>query len=319
MIYCLYLILAVAVVFLSVKLSYYVDCLDRKTSLSGAFIGGIMLAAITSLPELFSSITAIVHLDQPSLVQGNALGSNILNLCIIASLLTLFHKQYKKAQLSSTHKTTIILGIIMYGLVIIAIQFPMMIQLGFLQFNLITLVLLFIYFLNIKQMSDDSDEPDKNVSEIKLSVKQILIRFIFIGLTLICVSILLTQITDIIANKLQLGVTVSGAIFLGIATSLPELSSVIALIKINNYNAAFGNIVGSNLFNFMVLCFSDFMYTKGSIYIHDAQLQYLLGFGIIAMLATLGLYFFNKKPWIVILCGLLILSCYITSILLSIY
>lgn len=97
MIYCLYLILAVAVVFLSVKLSYYVDCLDRKTSLSGAFIGGIMLAAITSLPELFSSITAIVHLDQPSLVQGNALGSNILNLCIIASLLTLFHKQYKKA------------------------------------------------------------------------------------------------------------------------------------------------------------------------------------------------------------------------------
>lgn len=207
----------------------------------------------------------------------------------------------------------------MYGLVIIAIQFPMMIQLGFLQFNLITLVLLFIYFLNIKQMSDDSDEPEKNVSEIKLSVKQILIRFIFIGLTLICVSVLLTQITDIIANKLQLGVTVSGAIFLGIATSLPELSSVIALIKINNYNAAFGNIVGSNLFNFMVLCFSDFMYTKGSIYIQDTQLQYLLGFGIIAMLATLGLYFFNKKSWIIILCGLLILSCYITSILLSIY
>lgn len=317
MIYCLYLILAVAVVLLSVRLSYYVDCLDRKTSLSGAFIGGIMLAAITSLPELFSSITAIIHLDQPSLVQGNTLGSNILNLCIIASLLIIFHKQYQKAQLSSTHKTTIILGIIMYILVIISIQFPMIIQLGYLQFNLLTLILLLIYILNLKQMSSDSDEPDKSEYEIKLSVKQILIRFVSIGIALIIVSILLTQITDIIAEKLQLGVTVSGAIFLGIATSLPELSSAIALIKINNYDAAFGNIAGSNLFNFMVLCLSDFIYTKGSIYVYDPQLQYLLGFGILAMLCTLGLYFSNKKSWLVILCGLLILSTYLLSILLS--
>ena len=43
MIYALYLVLAVLVVFLSVRLSYYVDCLDKKTNLSGAFIGGVML------------------------------------------------------------------------------------------------------------------------------------------------------------------------------------------------------------------------------------------------------------------------------------
>ena len=38
MIYALYLVLAVLVVFLSVRLSHYVDCLDKKTNLSGAFI-----------------------------------------------------------------------------------------------------------------------------------------------------------------------------------------------------------------------------------------------------------------------------------------
>lgn len=63
------LILAVLVVYLSVRLSYYVDCLDKKTNLSGAFIGGVMLAAVTSLPELFTSLTAVLALDQPDLVQ----------------------------------------------------------------------------------------------------------------------------------------------------------------------------------------------------------------------------------------------------------
>ena len=50
MIYLIYLLLAVTVTLLSVKASDYVDLLDKKTSLSGAFIGGILLSAVTSLP-----------------------------------------------------------------------------------------------------------------------------------------------------------------------------------------------------------------------------------------------------------------------------
>ena len=42
MLYLEYIVLAALVVFLSVRLSYYVDCLDKKTNLSGAFIGGVM-------------------------------------------------------------------------------------------------------------------------------------------------------------------------------------------------------------------------------------------------------------------------------------
>ena len=62
MLYLEYIVLAILVVFLSVRLSYYVDCLDKKTNLSGAFIGGVMLAAVTSLPELFTSLTAVLAL-----------------------------------------------------------------------------------------------------------------------------------------------------------------------------------------------------------------------------------------------------------------
>ena len=63
-----YILLAIGVIIISIYLSKYVDALDKKTKLSGAFIGGIMLAAVTSLPELFTSITAVVFLNQYQLV-----------------------------------------------------------------------------------------------------------------------------------------------------------------------------------------------------------------------------------------------------------
>ena len=62
MIYILYLVLAAGVVFSSNLAAKYVDILDKQTRLSGAFIGGVMLSAVTSLPELFTSISSTVFL-----------------------------------------------------------------------------------------------------------------------------------------------------------------------------------------------------------------------------------------------------------------
>ena len=58
--FVLYFILAGALVFLSNKLGQYIDLLDKKTKVSGAFLGGVLLAAVTSLPELFTSFSSII-------------------------------------------------------------------------------------------------------------------------------------------------------------------------------------------------------------------------------------------------------------------
>ena len=60
--YLAFFVLAAAILFLSVKLSEYVDLLDKSTKVSGAFIGGVLLAAVTSLPELFTSISAVLFI-----------------------------------------------------------------------------------------------------------------------------------------------------------------------------------------------------------------------------------------------------------------
>ncbi|MEF9968427.1 MAG: sodium:calcium antiporter [Longicatena sp.] len=317
MIYIEYIALAILVVFLSVRLSYYVDCLDKKTNLSGAFIGGVMLAAVTSLPELFTSLTAVLALDQPGLVQGNVLGSNIFNLCVIGGLMLFTSKRYQKAPLAKSHTTTIIYGIVMYALVLVAILCPNAIGFGVVKVNVISILILVVYAINVKFMGNDvSGDSDEEVY-IALSVKQIAIRFIAYSIGLVVVSVLLTQVTDQIAKELQLGATVAGAIFLGVATSLPELSASVNLVRMGNFNASFGNIVGSNLFNFIILSFADVLYTKGGIYAYEPQVMNLLGFGIFSMLCTLGLIYFKKHRKIVLAGSVLILVSYTLSIALS--
>ena len=79
-----YAVVASLVVWLSIKASKYIDMLDKTTKLSGAFLGGVLLSAVTSLPELFTSISATVLLKKPSLCIGNILGSDIFNLAILA-------------------------------------------------------------------------------------------------------------------------------------------------------------------------------------------------------------------------------------------
>ena len=318
MIYLVYLALAIAVVLLAVRLSYYVDVLDRKTNLSGAFIGGVMLAAVTSLPELFTALTAVIAIDRPQLVQGDIFGSNVFNLCVIGVLILFTYQNYRRSSLSKTHKSTLIYSLIMYALAFIGMLKPMEISLGVLNVNLMSILILVVYGINVLFMKNDESAENENEDNCHLSVIQVVIRFILYSVSLVCVSILLTHVTDQVAEELNLGATAAGAIFLGIATSLPELSASINLVRMKNYNASFGNIVGSNLFNFTILCFADLVYSKGSIFISEPQALNLLGFGALSSLLAYLLIRFKKSKWLVILSCILILASYVLSIVLSV-
>ena len=59
LVYIGYAVTVIVVVLLSFKLGKYVDIIDAKSKISGAFIGGVMLAAVTSLPELFTSLSSV--------------------------------------------------------------------------------------------------------------------------------------------------------------------------------------------------------------------------------------------------------------------
>ena len=79
-------------VFLSIKLSYYADSLSKTSGVSRALIGGIVLAGVTSLPELVTCFSAI-FVGNPLLAMGDVLGSNLFNLFMVCFFDLVFLKK----------------------------------------------------------------------------------------------------------------------------------------------------------------------------------------------------------------------------------
>ncbi len=254
-----YLAVAALVVFFSIKLSDFVDLLDKKTNLSGALLGSIMLAAVTSLPELFTSITATVLIHENSLVLGNILGSNIFNITLFAIIYLFFFKKLTEAGVAKYHLVTMGFVGALYAVTTVASFVFDFNHILFGWFNPMSILIVAVYALCVWK-TPKVEEPDEDEEvESKLTVKQIVILFIVFAILLIGASIGITYLTDWVVNVYGFGSTFGGALFLGVATSLPEMTSTINLCKKKNFNAAYGNIIGSCSFNFLILVFGDIL------------------------------------------------------------
>lgn len=342
MIYVLYVVLLAALVFLSIKLGDLVDLLDKKTSISGAFIGGVLLAAVTSLPELFTSSTAVFLNDETSiqLVMGNILGSNIFNMLVLGIGVVIFYKGFKSGKLNSWHLVLLSVTLGFNALIAIANFFPEFtagLQLSFKgygekqfgNFNLIGLIIIIAYAIAVAKQpkEDEGEEEEEKVDNSKLSLKAVIILFIVCSLALIGASIGITYVTDIVAENLHLGKTVAGAIFLGIATSIPELMSCLTLMKKKNFDAAWGDITGSCCFNFIIVGIADFLSVKETVFIPSADVTLFLICTLVSWAALFTITLIkikkdelNNKKWafVIIPLGVLLVVSYLCSIILNI-
>jgi len=327
-----YLLLAAIVIFATSKLSYYVDELDKKTHISGALIGGVLLATITSMPEFITSITSTVALNEPSLAFGNVFGSNIFNIVILAlaDLIFLKHMFFNKVK---TQRKTNALVILMYIIFMVPLLLSGFTGLDYgsfslnilLTFNLISFLIVIVYIFSIRAMNNDETEQSEEVS--KLSYKHIGLMFSLWALVVIVSSFFVTIVANNLGNELNLGASFAGAIFLGVATSLPELTAVMTLMKLRNYEAALGNIIGSNVFNMTIISVVDILNVKEDIFNElvtnteaRENISYLLILGlinsIILMLALIRKNSINKLTYIIP--SVLILVAYVIYIGLSV-
>ena len=246
-------------------------CWDKNTMLSGAFLGGILLSAVTSLPEFFTSISATIMLDRPGMCMGNILGSNLFNLAELAFFTLVFFKIFSKGRVSRSYRHVAVMVLLIYGLIVL--NFTGVLHFNILHISVTSILIVLIYAVGAKYLAVAEDyETDEDLldyhaaSATKLSVQQICFRLFLSAIGIIFSSIILTYLTEELAVKLDLGQGIAGAILLGIATSLPELSSTVALLRMKNCNIAVGNIVGSNMFNFIILSAADMISAERSVY-----------------------------------------------------
>lgn len=318
-----YMAVATLVVALSVKASEYIDMLDSRTRLSGAFLGGVLLSAVTSLPELFTSVSATLLLDEPSLCIGNILGSDLFNLAAFAAVGFLFVRHFSRAKLASSNALVALFVVAIY--VAMILNWFNILNFELATVNILTIVIIVLYCVGVRYLAvgdskpsdvdDAASEGSQSADDDGLSVRTIVVRFVLVAIGIVTMSVVMTYLTDALAAEYNIGKGLAGALFLGVATSLPELSSTVALFRMRNYDVATGNIVGSNLFNFMILCVVDVVSVGSRVYDYsDPKIENLLVYGLLSAIVMLPLIR-TQNRFVRWACMAVVVGCYFAFLL----
>ena len=130
---------------------------------------------------------------------------------------------------------------------------------------------------------------------------------------MVVLSVLLTYQADKIAHMYpKFSSSSIGAILLGITTSLPEVVTTFALLKLNNYNMAISNMLGSNIFNFLVLAISDLFIKDNYIYSYADKYSmfYIFGGIFITILFAISILLKSEKKYIYIFISIIMIIIY---------
>ncbi len=328
-IWLLYAICLCVVVFASSRLAGVVDELDKKTKLSGAFLGAVLLAGVTSLPELVTSVTGAI-LGEANMTLGNILGSNVFDIAIIGALMIIFCARIAHKHLSKTSVVFVAFTLVISVAVLICMIFGLKIVIPVLNINILTPIIIILYGIalftakNPEPKVHDEEKTDLPNRFKKFTVKRLWTNFALFSVILVGVSVAITFLAENIADTYSLGRGLAGALFLGVATSLPEIIASCQLIRLGNFDAAYGDIIGSCLFNFGVISLSDIIYSAGTVFVVDTQSLVLsaclsaaallmLIFGIIRRRGRL----LKNSRSIQAAFGVGILCCYVTFLVIS--
>ncbi|MBI2487628.1 MAG: sodium:calcium antiporter [Deltaproteobacteria bacterium] len=298
--------LAAIIFFSGSKLLKYGDIIAEKTGLGRTWIGVILMASVTSLPELITGISSVTLFELPNITVGDILGSCMFNILIITLLDALAGSVPISTKVHEGHVLSASFGIFLLGLVGITIfvgaKFP---AIGWI--SIYSLIFIVIYFVAIRLIfSYEKTRIAKLVKEIaeELQYKDIpksraYKMYALNAVIVIGAATYLPHIGEEIAKITGLGQTFVGSIFIAISTSLPEVVVTIAAARIGAVDLAVGNLFGSNLFNILILALDDIFYTKGPILSYVSENHIFTTFSAIMMTAIviIGLtYRASKKP-----------------------
>ncbi len=281
------LISIIVILICGYKLSKYGDIISEKTGLGKGFIGVLLLGAITSLPEVITTISSVSLVKNVNLAWGNIYGSNLLNLSVIAFCDFLI-KEYDFRKFNKNNTLTGALGVIITGIGIcgIAIHKKWLI---FSHISIFTILILITYLVGAYVLYLNErirQKKDNNKHNVERLDKKIFLYFLINAFLIILAGINVTYACDEIAKITGLGSSFVGSLFLALATSLPEIVVSVSAIKLGSVSMAVGNILGSNFFNVSIIGLSDIFYTSGSSSIfYDASNIHILT-GIIFIILT---------------------------------
>jgi len=257
---------AAAIVLAGIRLAPYGEALGKHTEIGQGWIGLLFLATLTSIPELTTTVTGAA-IGAPNIAIGNAFGSNLFNVAIIAVVdILLLRRGPFLLKVRSYHSMSggIAILLTVFGALGIILS-PEATLLGI---SPISWLILFGYALGVwilfhaERAEAGAEEPSEKTPRLRVAVT----GFAICAAVIIVSGFFLIQASKEIAEATALSASFMGAILVAIVTSLPELATSIGALRIRAYDMIIGNLFGSNMFNILTIFFADAAFRRGSVY-----------------------------------------------------
>ena len=296
------------IVFSGARMSRLGDVIAVKTGMGRTWIGVLLLASVTSLPELITGVSSVTVYGLPNIAVGDVLGSCMLNLFILAALDVKRDRDPISSLAHQGHVLTAAFGVLLLGCATVGILAAgVMPSLGWI--GITSLIMLPVYLLAMRvvfryekaRVAEYLTEVAEETRYQEMSKASVYRRFALHAVLITAAASYLPHVADAIAKSTGLGTTFVGSIFVAFSTSLPEIVVTREALKIGAIDLAVGDILGSNLSDIAILAIDDLLYRKGPILRHASSSHAITATGAMIMtgIAIIAMIYRSKKrAWV---------------------
>ncbi|MEX0619071.1 MAG: sodium:calcium antiporter [Pseudohongiellaceae bacterium] len=267
---------AAVITFAGVKLAGTAEAIADKTGLGQAIVGAVFLGISTSLSGTVLSFYSASQ-GHSSLAISNAVGGIAAQTVFLA----VADISYRKANLE--HAASSLENLLQSALLATLLAVPILAMAGpevtFFNVHPASVLLVVLYILGLRVVSSSRGQPFWRATQTRQtqnetsqshpsnkSLKSLLLYFAILALLLGISGIGMAESALEIAGRTGISQTIVGGFLTSVATSLPELITVLAAVHNGALNLAVGDIIGGNSFDVLFLAGSDVFYRAGSIY-----------------------------------------------------
>jgi cation:H+ antiporter len=278
----IFLAAGVVVWVVGTRLTRNLDVISQRTGLGQAFVGMLLLGGITSLPELANTITSSV-IGNPALSINNLLGSAAINVLLLAIGDAVFGRE---ALTSMVARPSTLMMATLCILVLVAIAMAVttgdVLVLGVgawavavCMFSIAAFWLAVDYGHRgswVPKPGSTTSEPEAALQPEKAagpdgqkSLRRLVAITVVHAALIFVAGYSLSQTGDALAVQTGLGTGMVGFLLIGLSTSMPELSTIFAALRLRRYEMAFGNVLGTNFVNLSFILVADLFFTGGPV------------------------------------------------------
>jgi len=311
---------AAAIVFVASKMTQYAHVIAVRTRLGGMFVGTLLVASATSMPEIITNVSS-VRLGAPNLAAGDLFGSGMFNMLILALLDVVHFRERILRQVAVSHALTAALATLLTGMAALFVLARIPWRIGWMGLDSLSLIVIYVGGMWIIQKEGRRlGAPDGVELDVPgVGLTHAIVGFLVSAVILAFISPWLVRAAKEIAHITGLGTGFVGVTLFAFVTSLPEVVTMLVSVRLRAFDMTVGDLFGSNIFNMLALAVTDGFYDQGLLF-SDIDANFALAGLLVVLVINLALVGnlarLRQRLWFIEVDALLIILSFVGGMLL---